>query len=110
MEGDFPEIRSITSVFHYYYYIKRPSVSLLFLLYVDFHHNQHLPSYQSPLTEERQDCIYQHDMEWLKTVFNLEEEATRFGHRLDCGKPGESTVVSLMDTEDSDTALKSDEN
>lgn len=49
-------------------------------------------------------------MTWLKTVFNLEEEETRFGHRLDHGKPGESTMVSLKDTEGTDTALKSDEN
>lgn len=46
----------------------------------------------------------------VETVFNLQEEAGRSGHRLDSGKPGESTALSLKDTEDSNTALKGDEN
>lgn len=112
LEGDSHEIRIITGVFHYYYYYytKRPSVCLLFLLYVDFHHKPTLPILSTTSNGRQQDSIYQHEMRWLKTVLNLEEEVTRFGHRLDCGKPGESTVVSLKNTEDSDTALKSDEN
>lgn len=68
--------------------ISKDSIFLLFLPYVDiFTINQHSSSYQAPLTQERQDCIYKHDMEWLETVHNLEEELTRSGHRLNCGKP-----------------------
>lgn len=113
LEGDFPKIVSITGGFlhYYYYYIRSSSVSpFSFSFMQTFIINKHFPSYQPPLIEDRQDCIYQRDMEWLKTLFNLEEEAERFGHRLDSGKPGESTAVSLEDTEDSKTALESDEN
>lgn len=40
LQGNFPEIRSISSIFHYYYYhynIKAPLV-FLFILYIHFHH------------------------------------------------------------------------
>lgn len=71
---------------------------------------QHFPHYLPLLREERQDYIYQHNRELWKNAFNPEEEVTRCGHRLDCGRAGESTVVRLKDREDSDPELKSNEN